>query len=49
MNCLDATLRSGRTGAVQAITDEAVDELDLKVGDQVDAVVEASDMMVGKD
>lgn len=32
-----------------AITNEAVDELYLKVGDAAYAVVKASDVMVGKD
>ncbi len=31
-----------------SITNEAVDELDLKVGDQAVAVIKASDVMVGK-
>jgi molybdopterin-binding protein len=32
-----------------AITNEAVDELQLKMGDEAYAVVKASDVMVGKD
>lgn len=31
-----------------SITNEAVDELDLKVGDSATAVIKASDVMVGK-
>ncbi len=31
-----------------SITNEAVDELKLKVGDKVTAIVKASDVMVGK-
>jgi molybdopterin-binding protein len=31
-----------------SITNEAVDELNLRVGDQVTAVVKASDVMIGK-
>jgi molybdopterin-binding protein len=32
-----------------AITNEAVDELQLKAGDAAYAVIKASDVMVGKD
>jgi molybdopterin-binding protein len=31
-----------------SITNEAVDELDLKVGDAVSAVIKASDVMISK-
>ncbi len=31
-----------------SITNEAVDELDIKVGDNVSAVIKSSDVMVGK-
>ena len=31
-----------------SITNEAVDELDLKVGDSVSAVIKSSDVMIGK-
>ena len=31
-----------------SITNEAVDELDLKVGDSASAVIKASDVMIGK-
>ena len=33
---------------MSAITNEAVDELKLKAGDEVVAVIKASDVMVGK-
>jgi len=36
-------------GVTASITNEAVDELRLTVGDQVYAVIKASDVMVGKD
>ena len=39
----------GGTVVIAAITNEAVDELELKVGDAAYAVVKASDVMVGKD
>lgn len=39
----------GGTSVTAAITNEAVDELGLKVGDEAYAVVKASDVMVGKD
>jgi molybdopterin-binding protein len=53
-------LRKGQTNAhvridigngvviTSSITDEAVDELGLKDGDQVVAVIKASDVMVGR-
>jgi molybdopterin-binding protein len=46
-----AHVRIDVNGAVvtAAITNEAVDELQLKVGDDAYAVVKASDVMVGKD
>lgn len=46
-----AHVRIDVNGAVvtAAITNEAVDELQLKVGDEAYAVVKASDVMVGKD
>jgi len=31
-----------------SITNEAVDELDLKAGDEATAIVKASDVMIGK-
>ena len=39
----------GGTVVTAAITNEAVDELGLKVGDAAYAVIKASDVMVGKD
>ena len=33
---------------VSSITNEAIDDLDLKVGDDAYAVIKASDVMVGK-
>jgi molybdopterin-binding protein len=46
-----AHVRVDVNGAVvtAAITNEAVDELQLKVGDQAYAVIKASDVMIGKD
>ena len=38
----------GGTVITSSITNEAVDELALKVGDQAFAVIKASDVMVGK-
>lgn len=38
----------GGTTVTSSITNEAVDELGLKVGDAVYAVIKASDVMVGK-
>ena len=37
------------TVVTAAITNEAADELELKVGDAAYAVIKASDVMVGKD
>jgi molybdopterin-binding protein len=39
----------GGTVITSSITNEAVDELALKVGDAAYAVIKASDVMVGKD
>jgi len=39
----------GGTVITASITNEAVDELSLKTGDAADAVIKASDVMVGKD
>jgi molybdopterin-binding protein len=39
----------GGTVIFSAITNEAVDALALKAGDQAYAVIKASDVMVGKD
>ena len=40
-------LASGLT-VTSSITNEAVDELSLKVGDTVSAVIKSSDVMIGK-
>ncbi|HEX9210507.1 MAG TPA: TOBE domain-containing protein [Bradyrhizobium sp.] len=40
-------LASGLT-VTSSITNEAVDELALKVGDSVSAVIKSSDVMIGK-
>jgi molybdopterin-binding protein len=40
-------LASGLT-VTSSITNEAVDELALKVGDNVSAVIKSSDVMIGK-
>lgn len=40
---------AGGTKLTAAITNEAVDELQLKPGDKAYAVVKASDVMIGKD
>ncbi len=39
---------AGGTSVTSSITNEAVDDLALKVGDDVYAVIKASDVMVGK-
>ena len=39
----------GGTLVYASITNQAVDELGLKVGDEAYAVIKASDVMVGKD
>ena len=39
----------GGTVVTASITNQAVDELGLKVGDEAYAVIKASDVMVGKD
>jgi molybdopterin-binding protein len=41
-----AAILWGRETAVR--TKEAVDDLDLKVGDSVSAVIKSSDVMIGK-
>jgi molybdopterin-binding protein len=39
----------GGTIVTASITNEAVEELALKVGDSASAIIKASDVMVGKD
>jgi molybdopterin-binding protein len=39
----------GGTLVTASVTNQAVDELGLKVGDEAYAVIKASDVMVGKD
>jgi len=40
---------NGGAVVTAAITNEAVEELGLKVGDMASAVIKASDVMIGKD
>jgi molybdopterin-binding protein len=40
---------AGGAIVTSSITNEAVDDLQLKVGDQASAVIKASDVMIGKD
>jgi molybdopterin-binding protein len=40
-------IASGRQVITSSITNEAVEELDLKVGSEVIAVIKASDVMIG--
>lgn len=40
---------SGGEVVTAAITNEAIEELQLAVGDQAAAVIKASDVMIGKD
>ena len=40
-------IASGRQVITSSITNEAVEELDLKVGKEVIAVIKASDVMIG--
>jgi molybdopterin-binding protein len=40
---------SGPATLTSMITKEAVEDLELKVGDKVDAVIKASEVMVSKD
>jgi molybdopterin-binding protein len=44
---VNVELASGLT-ITSSITNEAVDELALKVGDSVSAVIKSSDVMIGK-
>lgn len=43
------TIDVGGSTITASITNQAVDELGLAVGDEVYAIVKASDVMVGKD
>ncbi len=57
--CVTAVQKGQTTGHVQieiaggvvvtsSITNEAIDELELKVGDEASAIIKASDVMVAK-
>ncbi|MDZ5649911.1 MULTISPECIES: TOBE domain-containing protein [Nitrospirillum] len=41
-------IASGRL-ITSSITNEAVDDLDLKVGDDVSAIIKSSDVLIGKE
>ena len=38
----------GGQHVTSSITNEAVEELDLKIGDQVSAIIKSSDVIIGK-
>lgn len=42
-------IRVGDNELVSAITRDAAEELDLKVGDEVAAIIKSTEVMVGKD